>query len=76
MVQYKSIKHSDKESLYKLLNKLPLFSLGDIRDILILINYFLRERLKTYFISRYMIMRKIFRRYPNRTDRYVIISKL
>ena len=28
MVQYKSIKHSDKESLYKLLNKLPLFSLG------------------------------------------------
>ena len=40
MVQYKSIKHSDKESLYKLLNELPLFSLGDIRDILILINYF------------------------------------
>ncbi|NRE22699.1 YSIRK-targeted surface antigen transcriptional regulator, partial [Enterococcus faecalis] len=31
MVQYKSIKHSDKESLYKLLNELPLFSLGDIR---------------------------------------------
>ncbi|NSO34242.1 YSIRK-targeted surface antigen transcriptional regulator, partial [Enterococcus faecalis] len=30
MVQYKSIKHSDKESLYKLLNELPLFSLGDI----------------------------------------------
>ena len=28
MVQYKSIKHSDKESLYKLLNELPLFSLG------------------------------------------------
>ena len=49
MVQYKSIKHSDKESLYKLLNKLPLFSLGDIRDILILINYFFTGKIEDLF---------------------------
>ncbi|MDK6429948.1 YSIRK-targeted surface antigen transcriptional regulator, partial [Enterococcus faecalis] len=45
MVQYKSIKHSDKESLYKL----PLFSLGDIRDILILINYFFTGKIEDLF---------------------------
>nr|WP_254359243.1 hypothetical protein [Enterococcus faecalis] len=49
MVQYKSIKHSDKESLYKLLNELPLFSLGDIRDILILINYFFTGKIEDLF---------------------------
>lgn len=52
MVQYKSIKHSDKESLYKLLNKLPLFSLGDIRDILILINYFFTGKSEDIQIER------------------------
>ncbi|MCC4085755.1 YSIRK-targeted surface antigen transcriptional regulator [Enterococcus faecalis] len=39
IMQYQDIKNSQKNLLYNFLNKLPLFSLGDTRDILMLINY-------------------------------------
>ena len=49
IVQYKNIKNSEKELLYELLNKLPIFSLGDIRDILILIHYFFTGKIEDLF---------------------------
>ncbi|PWI82969.1 YSIRK-targeted surface antigen transcriptional regulator [Enterococcus faecalis] len=49
IVQYKNIKNSEKEFLYELLNKLPIFSLGDIRDILILVHYFFTGKIEDLF---------------------------
>ncbi|NBH39886.1 YSIRK-targeted surface antigen transcriptional regulator [Enterococcus faecalis] len=43
------MKNSEKELLYELLNKLPIFSLGDIRDILILIHYFFTGKIEDLF---------------------------
>ena len=31
---------SNQKTLYEILSELPLFSLGDVRDILILVHYF------------------------------------
>lgn len=38
-MQYKNIKNTQKELIYETVSKMPLFSLGDTRDILLLVNY-------------------------------------
>ncbi|EGO2842625.1 YSIRK-targeted surface antigen transcriptional regulator [Enterococcus faecalis] len=46
LMQYKNITSREKDFIFKALNKLPLFSLGDTRDILMLINYLFTNKIE------------------------------